>query len=127
MQMVGFLLDNFGESLKKVGRSRVLEKRLQAYSRFVMIVHKNLSLLVKYLFVVFVGCCITVIVSIILNIYILIEFGDYDGYILFFLEFQTVVGIGRLVAMFVTAEKYLNCKVSDKRYLLSCHYVLLTS
>jgi hypothetical protein len=124
IRMIGSILENFFQTLRNTllnnrypifvrdSKSVSLETVLKRYTRLILTINKNNKLMMKYMSLIFFTYYLTVATSLILNLYVLIEFGDYSIYILFAVEFRTVSTITRIIGVFVIAEECLNRKVS---------------
>ena len=89
-----------------------LEKFLGRCSKFVLIIYINMVLFVQYMRTALVLYCVATISSLILNIYVLIQYSDTDSHVLFATDLKTLFMIGRMVSVCMTAEYNLNVKVS---------------
>jgi hypothetical protein len=127
IRIVGIVLDTFKRTLmssltnnsypifaKKRGEM-TLEKILGRYTNLVLVIHTNMNLFMRYFFGILILYSMALLASLIINIYVLIEFNDYNIYILLVIEVRTILLIVRVVFVFIAAEINLKNKVGWKR------------
>jgi hypothetical protein len=119
-KIIGAILDALKRALTKK-RSRNLKRPFIKYNNLILAIRINLNLFMKMMTVPLVSWILTVIGSLILNIYISIKFPEYDLYTLILLQSRTVVTIMSIFIILYSAEKNLKEKVS--RFYFS-HMVL---
>lgn len=127
VRIVGRSLDNFKNTIEKTlsdqaypifttKRHRInLEMALKRFSNFFLVLSTNMNLLMDYVTTTIIVFCSAVIGILVINIYLLIESSDFNYYVLAWIELRTLGTIFLIVAVFVTAERNLNAKVSNSK------------
>lgn len=110
-KLVGALLDSLKRALKSK-RKRNVRSCFLKYNKLVLAVRINLNLFLKMMTVPLASWILTAVVSLILNIYISIQFPDYGLFTLILVQSRTAVTIMSIFFILVTAETNLKGKVS---------------
>lgn len=113
--MIGAVMKTFQQSLEtsmSKHQTAFLEKNLKSYTRLILAVNRGINLLMKYMSLILAFSLGILTASLILNLYILIQFDEFNVYVLFLVEFRTITSIVRLGILLGTAEKCLNKRVS---------------
>ena len=123
IRIVGLVLDTFKHTIQEALVKNTypvfstkeghlsLERFLGRCSSFVHVIYTNMGLFIQYMRVILVLYCTATISSLILNIYILLDCNDINGYILFATEVRTLYMIQRILSVCTTAEDNLKVKV----------------
>jgi hypothetical protein len=94
LQLIGIIIKGIRVFLEStLQRKPTLEKPFANTSRLVLMIHQNVELMVEYATHFIPLWILTVSINLILNIYILVNYNDYDIYALSMLQMRTVVTI----------------------------------
>jgi hypothetical protein len=122
IKLVGVILNAFKKSLTKKSypifalkrRELTLGRTLKKYTNFILVIHMNIHLFRRHISSIIILYSLTVIASLIVNIYVLIEFNDYNIYTMLVIQMRVVIMVASTVFVFVTAENSLKNKVSGE-------------
>jgi hypothetical protein len=123
IKLVGVILNAFKKSLTKKSypifalkrRELTLGRTLKKYTNFILVIHMNIHLFKRHMSSIIILYFLTVVASLIVNIYVLIEFNDYNIYTLLVIQMRVVIMVASTVFVFVTAENSLKNKVSGEK------------
>jgi hypothetical protein len=127
IRIVGVILNTFKQTLKKCLTSNTypifakktgeltLGRILKKYTNFILVIHMNMNLFMRHISGILILYCLTVIASLIVNIYVLIKFNDYNIYTLLVIQMRIAVMVTSIVFVFITAENSLKNKVSGEK------------
>jgi hypothetical protein len=111
--LVGLFLNAFKKLLcSTLRRKSNMGKILKRTSLFIFRINENLKLTMEYFMLAFIVWSLTTIASLILNIYVVMKFSDYDVYALVELELRTGTTIIGILIIAVCSEHNLQEKVS---------------
>jgi hypothetical protein len=119
MVLIGSIVKAIKASLESASGSSGLENIFARASRLVLFIHRNLELLKKYTNNIFPVWVLTMTINLILNIYFLVKYSDYNIYALSMLQVRTITLILYLWTMLYFHDMQLIDPVS-KLSVLCC-------
>jgi hypothetical protein len=130
MRLIGAILKTFEKAVKTAFSKKNqdgtdhfnLHSTLKKYRNFIATVNLNFALLMRHLLIIFFIFALTSLACLIVNLYILIKYLDYDPMSLAVLQLRTVSTIFGLLFLSVDADRNIKAKVSPIRFLLLLFY-----
>ncbi|KYB28726.1 hypothetical protein TcasGA2_TC032427 [Tribolium castaneum] len=128
VRIVGIILETFKHTASKAltrniypifgdDKSLTLEAILRKFNKFFRIAYTNMTLFMAYIRTILILYCLAVIASLILNVYILIKFDNYEVLVFVLVQSRVLYMISRIVTFFVAAECNLQVKWDPFRFL----------
>jgi hypothetical protein len=113
LQLIGAIMNGIRVFLESLPQEKhTLEKPFAKTSRLVLMIHQNVELMVEYTMHFVPLWIVTLSINLILNIYILVNYNDYDMYALSMLQMRTIGTIVVLWALLNSHEKECLHRVS---------------